>query len=150
VAALATIHHRLCFGRKVSGVVSPSSVGLEGVVFSASSVATRSAHVVGPSDASVVIVLATRSDYVVCALLLLVLALRTLVLVLRMLVLLVSGATLRPLSLVVPCCLGVGLRSCATHRYVQSCRQGPLLGVARSSTPVLVWTQFALLCMELI
>jgi hypothetical protein len=62
------------------------------------------------------------------------------VLALQMIVLLTSGATLRPLSLVVPRCLGVGQRSCASHRYVQQCRcrQDPPLGVARSS----VWILF--------
>jgi hypothetical protein len=89
-------------------------------------VATSSAHAVGPSDASVVVVLALGSDSAMP----LVLALRTPVFVLQMLVLLASGTALRLLSLV-PCRLGVGLRLCATPRYVQRCHQGPLLRVPR-------------------
>jgi hypothetical protein len=92
-------------------------------------VATRSAHVVGLSDAPVNVILVTGSDFVVP----LVLALWTPVLVLRMLLVLASGATLRPLSLV-PRRAVVGLRSCATPCCVQRCRQCPLVGVAR--TPV--------------
>jgi hypothetical protein len=135
-----TVGHRLCFGRKVSSVVSPSSVGLEGGDFGASSVATKSAHVMGPLDASDVAVLVIGSDSAVHALLLPVLAPRTVVLVLRMLVLLASGATLHSLSLVVPRCLGVGQRSFATRRCMQQRRQDPLQGVARSSVATPVWT----------
>jgi hypothetical protein len=70
----------------------------------------------------------------------LVLALRTLLLVLRMLVLIASRAALCPLSLLVPRCPGVGLRSSATHHCVLRRRQGPLLGVASSSMSFPVWT----------
>jgi hypothetical protein len=62
------VSQRICFTRKVSSVVSPSSVGLEGGVLGASSVTTRSAHVVGLSDASVVAVLVTGSVSVVLVL----------------------------------------------------------------------------------
>jgi hypothetical protein len=82
---------------------------------------------VGLSDACVVVVLVIGSDSAMS----LVLALLTPVLVLRMLVLLFSGAALRPLSLV-PRRPVVGLRSCATPRCMQRCRQGPLLGAART------------------
>jgi hypothetical protein len=58
------------------------------------------------------------------------------VLILRTLVLLASGATLRPLSLI-PHRPIVRLKSCATPCCVQRCRQGPLLGVARSPVWIL-------------
>jgi hypothetical protein len=132
--------HRLCFERKVLSVVWPSSIGLEGDAFGASSVTIRSTHAAVPSNASVVTILVIGSIFVVHGFLPLVLALQTLVLVLRMLLLLASGAALRSLSLVVPCCLGVGLRSSATHQCMQRCHQYPLLGVARSSVSTLVWT----------
>jgi hypothetical protein len=64
-AAAPAVSQRLCFTRRVSSVVSPSSVGLEGDVSGASSLTTRSAHVVGPSDASVVAVLVIGSVSVV-------------------------------------------------------------------------------------
>jgi hypothetical protein len=100
-AAVPAGRHCLRFV-KVSTVASPSSAGLEGGVFGALSVDTRSAHVVGHSDASDVVVLVTGSVSAVRALLLLVLALRRLGLVLRSLVLLASGVALRPLTLVAP------------------------------------------------
>jgi hypothetical protein len=63
-------------------------------------------------------------------------------LVLRTLVLLVSGAALHPLSLV-PRQHVVGLRSWATPRCVQRCRQGPLRGVARMLARTLsFWLSF--------
>jgi hypothetical protein len=64
-AATPAASQRLCFERKVSSVVSPSSVGLEGGVSGASSVTTRSTHVVGPLDASDVAVLVTGNVSVV-------------------------------------------------------------------------------------
>ncbi|KAK1649921.1 hypothetical protein QYE76_067726 [Lolium multiflorum] len=73
----ASLH--LCFGRKASSVVSPSSIGLGGDAFGASSVATRSAHVASPSDSSVVVVLVGGSVSVVHAFPPLVLTLRTLI-----------------------------------------------------------------------
>jgi hypothetical protein len=98
VRAAATVtSHRLWFGRKVSSVVSPSSVGLEEGAFGASSVAIRSARVVDLTDVSGVIVLVIGSVSTVPAFLPLVLALQTLMLLFRALVLLDSGA-----SLVVP------------------------------------------------
>jgi hypothetical protein len=105
-------------------------------------VATRSAHVMGPLDASDVVVLVIGSDSAVHALLLPIVALapRTVVLILRMLVRLASGATLRSLSLVVPRCLGVGQRSFATRRCMQQCCQDPLQGLARSLVATPVWT----------
>jgi hypothetical protein len=96
-------------------------------------VATRSTHAASPSDASGVAVQVIGSVSAVRTFLLLVLARRTLVL-------LVSGVALRPLSLVVPRCPGVGLRSCVTRRCVHLRRQGSLLGVARSSIPMPIWT----------
>ena len=104
-AAVHAVRHRLRFGKKASTIASPSSVGLEGGVFAASSMATRSANVMGPSYASDVVVLVIGSVSAVRALLLLVLALRILGLVLQTLVLLASEAALRPLSLVAPFCL---------------------------------------------
>src|SRR4051812_44691598 len=80
-AALAT-SRRLCFKRKFLSIVSPSSVGLEGDAFGASSLATRSAHVVSPSGAFVIVALVIGSDSAMHAFLPLVIALRTLVLVL--------------------------------------------------------------------
>jgi hypothetical protein len=139
-AAATAVSHRICIRRKVSSGASPSSVGLEEGAFGASSVATRLGHVVGPLDAFAAIVLAIGSISAMRAFLQHVLALWTLMLILRMLVLLVSGATLCPFSLVVPRCLGVGLTSCATHLCLMWCRQDPLLGDARSSMSMAVWT----------
>jgi hypothetical protein len=93
-----------------------------------------------PTYASVVVVLAIGSISAMRAFLQHVLALRTLVLVLQMLVLLVGGAALCPLSLVAPCCLRVGLTSCTTHLCLMWCCQDPLLGAARSSMSMAVWT----------
>ena len=67
-AAVPTARHRLHFGMKVSTVVSPSSVGREEGVFGALSMATRSAHVEGPSDVSDVIGLVIGRGSVVLAL----------------------------------------------------------------------------------
>jgi hypothetical protein len=103
-AAAPTTSHLLYFIRKLSSVVSPSSIGLEGGAFASSSVATRSAHVVDPLDASVVIVLVIGSDFAMP----LVLVLRTLILVLRMLLLLASGVVHCLFGLVIPHCLEVG------------------------------------------
>jgi hypothetical protein len=77
-AAVPAASHCLCFDKKLSSGVSPSSGGLGGDVFDASSVATRSAHVVSLSDASVVVVLVIGSVSVVRAFRPLVLALRIL------------------------------------------------------------------------
>jgi hypothetical protein len=102
VAATA-VSHCLCIRRKVLSVVSPSSIGLEEGAFGASSVATRSGHVVGPTDASTVVVLVIGSISIMHAFLQLVLAFQELALVL-----LVSGTALCPLSSVVPHRLKVG------------------------------------------
>jgi hypothetical protein len=120
-----SVSHRRWFDGKVSSVVSPSSVGLGGDAFGASSMATRSRHVVGPSDAFDVVVLVIGSVFTMHSFLLLVLAL-------RLLVLLASGAARRPLSLVVPRRLRVGLRLSAT-------RLDHPLDVARSSMSMAVW-----------
>jgi hypothetical protein len=61
-------------------------------------------------------------------------------LVLRTLVLLARGAALRLPILVVPHRPGIGLMSCDTRRYMQRCRQDPLLGVAMISMSMLDWT----------
>jgi hypothetical protein len=111
VAAMA-MSHRLCIRRKVSSVVSPSSVGLEEGAFSASSVATRLGHVVGPIDTSAAVVLVIGSVSVVRAFLELVLALQKLMLILWTLGLLVSGTALCLPGPVAPRRLGVG-RCCA-------------------------------------
>jgi hypothetical protein len=42
----------------------------------------------------------------------------------------IEGAALDTLKLAIPCCPGVGLRSCPTHHCVQRSGQRPLLGVA--------------------
>jgi hypothetical protein len=139
-AAVTVASHRLCLGRKVLSVVSPSSVWLEGGAFGASSMDTRSAYAVGPTDAFAVAVLVTERVSVVHSFLLLVLALRTLGLVLLTFVLLASRFTLCTLSLVVPWRPGVGLRLCATRRCVQLRRQDSLLGDARISMSTPVWT----------
>jgi hypothetical protein len=62
------------------------------------------------------------------------------VLVLRTLVLLVSGTALCLLSPVVPHRLRVAPLLCATRLRLQWCSQDPLLGVARSSMSMAVWT----------
>jgi hypothetical protein len=100
------------------GDVSPSSVGLKGGAFGASSMDTRPASAMGPTDAIAVIVLVTESVSVMLSFLLLVIALRTLGLVLQMFILLASRVALCALSLVVPRRLVVGLRLCATRRCV--------------------------------
>jgi hypothetical protein len=74
----------------------PSSVGLRVDAFGASSMATRSTHVVSPSDASVVAVLVIGGDSAMHAFMPRILALWTLVLVLEMLMPLASGTALRP------------------------------------------------------
>jgi hypothetical protein len=139
-AVVVTVGHQLRIGRKVSSVVSLSSVGLEEGAFGASSVATRSGHAVGPTDASVAVVLVIGSVSAVRAFLQLILALRMLVLVRRILALLVSRAALCLLSLVVPRHLGVGLTSCATRLCLQRCHKDPLLGAARSPMSTAIWT----------
>jgi hypothetical protein len=139
-AAAPVASHRLCLRRNLSTVVSPSSVGLGGDAFGASSVIITSTHAASPSNASAAVVLVIGSVSVERAFLSPALALQTLVLVLWTIVLLASGATLRPLSLVVIRYLGVGQRSCASRRCVQRCRQDPLQGVARSSVATPVWT----------
>jgi hypothetical protein len=133
VAVVLLPSHRLCFRRKGSIIVLPSSVGLEGGASAALSVATRSAHVVSPSSAFVVVILVIGSVFVGFFL-------QTSVLALRTLVLLVSGGPLRMLSLGVPRRPGVGLRLWATHRCVQMCRQDSLPGIARSLASTPVWT----------
>jgi hypothetical protein len=60
-AAATTVGRRLCIGRKVSSIVSLSSVGLEEGAFGASTVATRPGRAVGPTDASVAVVLVIGS-----------------------------------------------------------------------------------------
>jgi hypothetical protein len=132
VAALATSHRRLCFGRKASSIVSVSSVGLVGDAFGASSVTTRSTHAVRPPGASGVVVRSCRAFFS-ARFPTSRPALRTLVLVHRMHVLLASGAALRSLSLVVHRRPRVGLSSCATCRRLQHRCEGPPQGVARSS-----------------
>jgi hypothetical protein len=97
VAAGSVASHHLCFRTKASSLGSPSSVGLVGDAFGALSTGTRSAHAVGFSDASVVVVLAIESDFAVHAFPPIVLL--TLVIALRTHVLLASRAALRPLSL---------------------------------------------------
>ena len=72
---------------KISTVALPSSFGLVGHVFTASSVDTRSAHVVGHSDASDVVVLVSGSVSVLHAP-----TLRLRGLILQTLVLLTLGA----------------------------------------------------------
>jgi hypothetical protein len=62
VEAAATIMgRRLCIRRKVLSVVSLSSIGLEEGAFDASTVATRSGRAMGPTDASVAVVLVIGS-----------------------------------------------------------------------------------------
>jgi hypothetical protein len=112
-----------------------------GDAFGVSSVTTRLAHAVRPSCASVVVNLVIGSDSAVRAFQPLVLALRTLVLVIRTHMLLARGATLRPLSLVIPQSLGVGLRSCAARPRLQHHRQCHLQGVVRSSMSTPIWTR---------
>jgi hypothetical protein len=125
-AAAPTASHCLPFAMKFSSVVSPSSIGFVGDTLGASSVTTRSAYAVSPSDASVVVILVIGSDSVV----------RTLppvVLILRMHVLVASGAALRPHNLVVPRRPELGLKSCAARRRLHHRCQDPLQGVAGSS-----------------
>jgi len=88
---------------KVSSVALPSSVGLEEGAFVASSVATKSAHAVVPSDAFVVVSLVIGRGSVVFALLLLTITLRA---------------------------LALALRSRTARRYVCRCCQDPHLDVA--------------------
>jgi hypothetical protein len=61
----AAASHRLCFARKVSSVVLPSSDGAEGDAFGVSVVAIGSAHVVSPLDAFDVVILVIESVFVV-------------------------------------------------------------------------------------
>jgi hypothetical protein len=76
-AAALAASHRLCFDRKASSIVSPSSIGLRGDAFGASSVATGPTLSVSPLDASDVVNPVTRSVSVVHAFLQLVLAHQT-------------------------------------------------------------------------
>jgi hypothetical protein len=99
-AAATTMGRHLCIRRKVSSVVSLSSVGLEEGAFGASPVATRSGRAMGPTDASVAVVLVIGSVSAMRAFLQLVLAVRILMVVRQMLVLLVSRVALCPLSLI--------------------------------------------------
>jgi hypothetical protein len=119
-------------GDRPDRVVWPSSVGLVGDAFGASSMTIRSAHAVSPSDASVVVALVTGSDSAMHAFLPLVLALRLLVLVLQTRLPLASGAALRLHRLGVPRRPGIVPRLFARRR-LQHRRQGPLQGVPRSS-----------------
>jgi hypothetical protein len=73
------------------------------------SVAIKSAYVISHSNAFIVIALAIARGFVVLAFQLLVVLLQ--LLALQSLALLASGVPLYPLSLVVPCRPGVGLRS---------------------------------------
>jgi hypothetical protein len=120
--------------KKASSVLSSSSVGLVEDAFSASSVTTRSAHSMSPSDASSVIVIVTESDYVKCAFSLL---------VLRAYFLLASGVTLLLLNLVILRLPRVGLRPCAAHRRLQHRHQGRLQCVARSSMSTRIFSTLA-------
>ncbi|KAK1617757.1 hypothetical protein QYE76_023274 [Lolium multiflorum] len=101
-AAAPAESHRLCLGRKASSVVSLSRVRLVEDAFGASSMATKSAHVVSLPYASVVVVLVTASVFAMHPFPSLVLTLRMLILVLWMHTPLASRAALRPHSLVVP------------------------------------------------
>jgi hypothetical protein len=134
--AAPTASHHLCFERKVSNVVSPSSLGSREMLL-----VPRACHQVSTCCEPLMHPMLSPgqgSVFVVRAFMSLVLAHRTLVLVLRMLVLLASGAALRPPCLVVPCHPRAGLRLCAI--CVQRCRQDPLLGFVRSSVSMPVWT----------
>jgi hypothetical protein len=114
-AAARAVSHHLCFVRKVLSVASPSSVGLDGDAFVAYSVTTKSAHVMSPSDASVVVVLVIGSVSVMHAFPPLVLALWTLVLVLWTLVLFASGTV----GVVLSCWMLPHVTHCAS--WVTAC-----------------------------